>query len=167
VNFDHVCRFPVVIIYDSDIVVYELKDDLMVCRMSDLKAADQGRYAPGTIIDFNSIAWQMIGAEKAHAIGRFFGFNVFLDQRIRVRLKFAEGPKAANIEWIRTEIVKRLQRKDAFTLVLKIGVTTIELDEARTLIPKVELASSAAEIISVLIAADFPERKQWESTPIR
>lgn len=160
-------RFPAVVIYDDALTAYELGDDLMVCRTTDLKAGNAGKYAPSTIVDSDGIAWQVTGADKLRAVGPFMGFNLFFNPSLRVRLKFASAPSPANLEWLKAEVVKRLKKKDAFGVVLKIGATTIDSEPAQAIIPQVEQASSASQLISVLLAADFPERERWQLNPVR
>ncbi|MBM3845441.1 MAG: hypothetical protein FJ405_04025 [Verrucomicrobia bacterium] len=160
-------RFPAVVVYDDGLTAYELGDDLMVCRKTDLNAGSAGKYAPSTIVDSDGVAWRVTGAEKLRAVGPFMGFNLFFNPSMRVRLKFEAAPSAANLDWLKGEVVKRLKKKDAFGVVLKIGATTIDSDPANALIPKVEQATSPSQIINVLLTADFPERQRWEQNPVR
>lgn len=166
-SIDGQLRFPAVVIYDDAVTAYELPDDLMVCRKTDIKAGSAGKYAPSTIVDSNGIAWRVTGAEKLRSVGPFMGFNLFFNPSMRVRLKFDGEPKSANLEWLKDEVEKRLRQKDAFGVVLKIGATTIDSEAALALIPQVEQAGSARQVINALLAADFPERKRWELNPVR
>ena len=84
-----------------------------------------------------------------------------------MRPNFVGVPKPSDLEWLKAEVVKRLKNKDALGLVLRIGATTIDTEVARALIPQVEHATSASQITSTLLAADFPERKRWASSPVR
>jgi hypothetical protein len=146
---------------------YELADDLLVCRKSDLAAGSAGKFAPATIVDLDGIAWRMTGAEKLRAVGPFKGFNLFFNPSMRVRLKFEGTPSPVILEWLKREVVERLRLKGAFGVVLRIGATTIDSKQACALIPQVEEAGSARQIINVLLAAEFPERERWEENPVR
>ena len=167
-NFEKDCKFPVVILYDDgDVAADETSHGLTICRKTDLKAGQSGRFARSTIIDSNSFAWRMDGAEKLNGVGPFWGYNLFLNQTVRVRPKILGEPKAATLQFIKSEIGKRLQKPDALTITLKIGCATIDREVARALLPQVEQASSASHIINALLAADFPERQRWELNPVR
>src|SRR4051794_22905573 len=119
-------RFPAVVVYEDALTVYELSDDLMVGRKSALQAGSAGKYAASTIVGSDGIAWRVIGAEKLRGVGPFLGWNLFFNPSMRVRLKFAGAPSVVNLDWLKSEVVRLLKKKDAFAVALKIGTTTID-----------------------------------------
>jgi hypothetical protein len=158
-DFEGRCRFPAIAIYhDHDLSIWEVLEGLVVCGKSDLNAGSRGRFARATIVDSESMAWEMDGATKLHGVGPFWGYNLLLNQTIRVRPNIVAPPKPAELETIKSEVAKCLRRRDAVTLVLKEFCTTIERAEARRTVPLIEAASSVREIIGKLLAMGFPER---------
>jgi hypothetical protein len=164
-DFDSRCRFPAIALYqEHDLSVFEALDGLVVCRKIDLKAGQRGRFGRATIVDSESMAWEMDGATKLHGVGPFWGYNIFLSQTIRVRPNITVSPKPAQIEEIKSEVAKCLRRKDAVTLVLKDYCATIGRAEAHRTVPLIEAASSIPEIIAKLLAMDFRERSRLITT---
>lgn len=167
-NFKQDCIFPVVILYDDgDVAAEETPHGLTICRKTDLKAGQSGRFARSTIIDSNGLAWRMDGAEKLHGVGPLWGYNLFLNQTVRVRPTILGEPKPATLQFIKSELGKRLNKPDALTITLKIGCATIDREAARALIPQLEQATSPSQIINILLTVDFPERQRWEQNPAR
>jgi hypothetical protein len=165
-NFANDALFPVLVLYeDAEMAIYETLDSLTVCTMADLKAGVKGRFAPSKIVDARGFAWRMDGAEKLRGEGPMCGYNLFLNQTIRVRLLTQENPEPAVLEPIRSEVLRRLKVRDAFSITVRSFCTNIGKRAALDLVPQIERANSIQEIIVGLLGADFPERVRIERRP--
>jgi hypothetical protein len=163
-EFNQGCRFPAIVLYeDGDLAVYEAQEGLTICSRTDLKAGQRGRFARATIVDSDGTAWEMDGATKLHSVGPFWGFNIFLNQSIRVLPTISAKPKPTDLDVLKSEIVKRVRNRGCVTLKLKCFCTIIEPDEARRTATAIQTACSIPEIIGKLLAMDFPEKKRLQS----
>ncbi|MBU4461446.1 MAG: hypothetical protein KJ579_12840 [Verrucomicrobia bacterium] len=158
-DFNQHCRFPSVVLYrDGDMSIFDEMDALVICRGIDLKAGQRGRFARASIVDSNAMVWEVDGATKLHGVGSFWGYNLCLSQTIRVQPNVCAPPKLADLDIVKGEVVKRLGREQAvITLDLNRVCATIEHDEALRALPLIEAAASVPEIISELLAMNFPE----------
>lgn len=163
-GFDQLCRFPVAALYDGDMIVFETFDCMTVCAKTDLKAGQHGPYAKASILDSDGMAWEMNGARKLHGVGPLWGYNIFFNQTIRVQPTIVGEPKRAEISTAKREVIKRLRKTDAVTLHLANFCTTIEHSAAQRAVPPIEAASSVRDIITELLAMDFPERSSLQPT---
>lgn len=50
------------------------------------------------IIDSQGSGYRVRGADKLHGVGPFWGYNIFLNQRLRVQLNFTEGPISFSLD---------------------------------------------------------------------
>ena len=64
-------------------------DALTTCTKVALK---NGYFDDLLIVDANGVGYQVKGARKLHGVGPFFGYNIFLNQRIKVEL-LTDGPR--------------------------------------------------------------------------
>ena len=166
-NFDEHSRFPVAILYDDgDMSIDETSHALTVCRSVDLKAGANGRFAASTIVDSAGFAWRMNGVEEVVPPNLFRKIGYSFGQPIRVRPKIVGDPELVDLAWFKKAVIDCLKKPNAVTITLKIvggvqGCTTLEKKASLGCIPHVQLATSVADVITTVLATDFPERQRW------
>lgn len=82
-------EFPVLCFNQGLLVAFETMDEL---TQANKRALKNGWFDGLLVIGSNLIAIRMRGARKLHGIGRMRGYNVFLEQRIRVALEPGQPP---------------------------------------------------------------------------
>lgn len=158
-EFEQRCRFPAVVIYDDAITAYETVDNFVHCGTADIRAGQRGRFARSRVLDSDGNLWHLDGATVAHGVGPFWGWRLF-HRSVRASPTVVSGPEPADLEAIKRDLVRLLPIRDGFGIVVHSFCATIRRGEARRLIPRIESAATASDIISILLGADFPERER-------
>jgi hypothetical protein len=159
VSFNRDSRFPAIALYAAgDLTVFEAIQGFVICRRADLRSGEGGRFARATIVDCNAIAWEVEGAEKPQGGGLQWNLRLFLNRNILVQPRILLPPKPADIKTVRPRVVEILQRRGQVTLVLQNFCTVVGHREAEAAINRVQSAASIVDIISILVALDFPEK---------
>ena len=158
-DFEQRCRFPAVVIYDDAVTAYETVDNFVRCRTIDIRAGQRGRFARSRLLDFYGQLWHLDGATVAHGLGLFWGWRLF-SRSVRAGPTIISGPEPADLDIIRRELVRLLPIRDSLGIVVHSFCTTIRRGDARRLIPQIESATTAGDIIGALLGADFPERER-------
>ena len=100
-------QFPVLCISRDTVDVFDTYDELCTCTAYALK---RGYYKNMQIIDSAGICRTVSNATKIRGVGWCFGYNVFLDQTILVKLTFASPVATAAIDEVRSKVQRHLRR---------------------------------------------------------
>lgn len=92
------------------------------------------------VIGSNGQAASVKSAKKLHSIGPFWGFNIFLNQRIKVELFFEGEPFVISVDDVRKRVLSSFRKWHGWQ-------TRDDFDELKTAIEK---ASTVAEIIRLV-----------------
>ena len=76
--------FPVLCFSQNLVRVSQTVDALTTCSRPALRKG--GYYSNLFLVDSAGTGLRVTGAEKLHGVGPFWGYNIFLNRRIRVRL---------------------------------------------------------------------------------
>jgi hypothetical protein len=76
-------NFPVICFSQNVIRMEKSSDSLTTCSKTALR---NGYFENLLIIDSKGVALRITGAKKLHGVGLFSGYNLFLNQRIKVEL---------------------------------------------------------------------------------
>lgn len=158
-SFAEECIFPTIVLQKGSVIVYEELDGLTLCSMSDVKAGSQGRFAHSHIVDCAGHEWVMEGAKVVSGVGPLWGYNLFLNRRVRVLPCILSGPSIADFAAVKRELVKRMETPDAVTIKLKKYCTVMEHATALSLIPSVLQAQTIVDTIHLLLAGVLPQRE--------
>ncbi|QSA95833.1 hypothetical protein [Methylococcus sp. EFPC2] len=63
------------------------------------------------LVDSNGVSYHIVGAKKLHGVGPFWGFNIFLNQRIRVEPVFDGEPAEMSLDEVRKRIFSSFKSK--------------------------------------------------------
>lgn len=81
-------QFPCICISQGIVIVVSEEEAVTTCTTAAIK---NGWHREMLLVDTEGNARVVCGAEVLHGIGRFGGFNLFLNRRVRVRLQFRGG----------------------------------------------------------------------------
>jgi len=110
------------------------------------KAALRNGYFSGQlIVDSTGKALKVGGAKKLHGVGPFCGYNVFLNQRIKVELQLDGELSQVDLSQTRERVLKALRGSQGWDA----G------DDADALIASVEQAKSISDIASIITEAYY------------
>lgn len=105
-------KFPVVSLQSPGMVeVFRNKDELGICSRTALK---KGYFKGLLLIDSNGMQFKVISANKIGYIGPFFGFNIFLNQKLKVELKFSDKIDKISLDEFRKRVVKTFNQDRFF-----------------------------------------------------
>jgi hypothetical protein len=111
--------------------------DLTTCRSAGLR---RGWYNDLLLVDSSGQGWQIGGARKLHGVGPLWGYNIFLNQKIRVELLLSKGPLAVSVGDLRERVLKSFRTWHGWE----------EEGTFPALKANIEKAHSVSEIISLL-----------------
>ncbi len=130
-------KYPVLCFSQNLVEIVETVDDLTTCSKLALK---NGYFEKLLLVDSAGVGLKVRGAEKLHGVGLFWGYNCFLNQRIRVRL-FLEGALAqVSVDEVKRHVFDSLKHRHGWS-------TRDDFDELKA---SIENARSISEIIERL-----------------
>jgi hypothetical protein len=101
-------EFPVLCFNQDIILVHHTYDEVTTASKAGLKG---GWYDGLLIVSANSVAIRVKGATKLYGDGRFWGYNVFLNQRIHVGLEFDEPSFEISLGAVKSEVHRSLTKE--------------------------------------------------------
>lgn len=129
--------YPVLLIRGAVLRVKRSADELSITTRAGLsnKLFEQAR-----LVDATGRCWEIARAEKLHGIGAFGGWNIFLNQRIRVNLLAAESPIQMPLSEIKALVVRALSQWQPIST----------RGDADGLFARIEVSDSVREIADLL-----------------
>jgi len=100
----------------------------------------RGWYHGMIIVDQDGHAIRVKSATKLHGVGPFWGYNLFFNQRIKVRLNFDDTPLHVSVEDVRKRVLSSFNQWHGWQ-------TRDDFDELKG---SVEQAATVAEIIHLV-----------------
>lgn len=110
-------------------------------------ALRKGYFDGLTLVDCTGSEFAVISAAKQRGLGRFRGWNLFLNQRIAVRLEVEPTGKRYSVDELRQRVLKDFKRWDGWAARDRFGELT----------KMVERATSCAEILRALTMNELPD----------
>ena len=83
-----ITSFPVICFWREFIRIRSDEESLTTTTMAGLK---NGMFTELLIIDLNGCGYKVKAARKLHGVGLLWGYNIFLNQRIKVELQYEDG----------------------------------------------------------------------------
>lgn len=130
-------QFPVLCFSQNLVLVVSSQEELTTTNKAALR---NGFFANLLLVGSNSVGAQVKGARKLHGIGPFGGFNLFLNQRIRVALEFAGPPFAVELDDVKQRVQASFRNWHGW----------FSRGDFEELQARLERAQSVAEIVSLL-----------------
>lgn len=103
-------EYPIVVFSTDTLYVARDEKDILICTKTALK---NGFYRKMSIVDSAGVQYSIKDAKKIKGFGMFFGYNIFLNQRIEVELVFDKQEYVKiNLERLKEKVTERLQKGD-------------------------------------------------------
>src|SRR5262245_12476310 len=134
---DVVLDFPVLLLHPKYGMVVKDWDSLTTSTAAALK---NKVFEDLLIVDSSGKAFRVNGAKKLHGIGALGGFNIFLNQKIRVEPIFEGAPSQISVEALKERVFKSFEEWEGWSSASNFE----EMSE------KVRAANSIKEIIDAL-----------------
>jgi hypothetical protein len=131
-------NYPVLCFSQNLARVKNSSDELTVCSKRALRKG--GYFDNMLIVDNLGSGLKIKGAEKLHGVGIFWGYNIFLNQRIKVRLLVDGSLLHVSIADVKKHISKSFRRWHGWAT----------RDDFKELKVSIEKAQSISEIIKLL-----------------
>jgi hypothetical protein len=118
-------------------VVHDL-ESLTTCNKRALRQG--GYYSKLWLVDSTQHRFNVKSAKELHGIGPFWGYNIFLNQKIRVELVFEGEPHKVSLDEVREAVFKSFRTWHGWS-------SADDFDELQS---KVKNAKSLTEVINAL-----------------
>lgn len=92
------------------------------------------------VLEESGKAYKVKGAKKLHSVGPFWGYNIFLNQMIKVELLFEGNPFQITVDEVKKRVLLSFKRRHGWS-------TRGDFEELRE---RVKNAKSILEIIRLL-----------------
>lgn len=103
--------YPVIALPKNQIAFFARNEsDLVTCSSVSLR---NGFYEGMTLIDSEGKVYEIISAEKIKGKGFFWGYNIFLNQKILVKLNYSHHVTTITLEELKESVIKNF-KKDVF-----------------------------------------------------
>lgn len=132
--------FPVIGFHSKFASLCRTWDCLTITTMVGLK---KGMFNNLLIVDYTGKAIWVNGARKICGVGQFRGYNIFLNQRIKVEMLLKGEPFQMSIEEIKERIFKSFKEWEGWSANINFEV----------LKAKVESATTIAEVYDAIFSA--------------
>jgi hypothetical protein len=130
-------KFPVLRFSQNLVGVKRTEDDLTTCTKVALK---KGFFNEMLVVEESGKAYKVNGARKLHGVGPFWGYNIFLNQMIRVELLFQGNPFQITVDEVKKKVLLSFKKRHGWS-------TRGDFEELRE---SVENAKTILEIIQLL-----------------
>jgi len=134
---DHSLQFPCLCIHKGTMFTVASHESLVTTTAAALRG---GLFEKLKIIDSTGREFLVKTARKLHGVGPFRGFNIFLDQRIRVALEIEYGGRTCTTEEVRQIVFRDFKRWDGWA-------SREDFDQLKH---SIERATSSAEILGLV-----------------
>ena len=100
-------RFPVLCFSQNLALVTQTEEDLTTCSKVGLR---NGYFDNLLLVDSSGRGVRVKGAKKLHGIGPFWGYNMFLNQTIKVELIVAGEPFKVSLEEVKERVLDSFKK---------------------------------------------------------
>ena len=130
-------KFPVLRFSQNLVGVERTEDDLTTCTKVALK---KGFFDEMLVVEESGKSYKVKGAKKLHGVGPFGGYNIFLNQMIKVELLFEGNPFQINVDEVKRRVLLSFKKRHGWS-------TRGDFEELRE---RVKNAKGILEIIQLL-----------------
>lgn len=104
-------EFPVICIKDGFIEISQNEDNLTITTKSALK---NNYFINMLIVDSKNKRYKIKAVEKLHSVGPFWGYNIFLNQKIKIEILFEDYIQNISLEELKNLIFKAFRKWDGW-----------------------------------------------------
>jgi hypothetical protein len=131
--------FPVICFNQG---IFEVKEDFYKLSTCSKYALKRGWYKSLLIIDSVGESIRVKSARKLHGIGRFWGYSIFLNQRIKVELTYDGEPFQITVEDLRKHVLDSLNTWEGWQEQMNFEEWKASFEKASTIAEIIRLAGS-------------------------
>lgn len=99
-------EYPVLVFAQGTVFPKRSAEEATRCTKVALK---RGYFSGQVLIDSTGTLLEIEGARKLHGIGPLWGYNIFLNQRLRVELITEESTSSVDIDEVKKRVLKALR----------------------------------------------------------
>lgn len=100
-------NYPIIAFSASDVHLARNEDEILICSKT---ALNNGFYKNMKVIDSSGVLYSIKNATKVKGHGLFWGYNIFLNQKIQVELIINESQIETDIETLKKLILKGMKK---------------------------------------------------------
>jgi len=104
-------NYPLICFAQDDVFIQNSESDLTSCNKLAIK---KGFYKDQLLVDSSGIGLEIANAKKLHGIGFLWGYNIFLEQRVRVELIPDGDPFKLSLDEVRAKVLKVFRDNRSF-----------------------------------------------------
>jgi hypothetical protein len=130
-------KFPILYFSTGIMGFAKTLDEITICKKGALK---NGFFDNLLLIDIDGIGFQVKGARKITGVGLFCGYNIFLNQTIKVELMLDQTTRNVSIDEVKNIIFRSFEKWHGWK-------SRGDLEELKV---KVKKTNSIANIITLL-----------------
>jgi hypothetical protein len=131
-------QFPVLCFAQSIVRVKQNPDELTTCT----KVALRNKFFDNMlIVEMGGKGYKVKGAKKLRGVGPFWGYNIFLNQKVKVDLLFEGKPFQVSLDEVKERIFQSFKTRQGWS-------TRDDFEELRD---RVKNAGSISEIAQLLL----------------
>ena len=138
-------RYPVLEFSKGMIFAARSVEELEQCTKPALRS---GFFKDLLLIDSGGRSLKIAGARKLRGVGPFFGFNIFLNQKIQVALTTSGPERIVGVEEVRQLVLSAIRGKQEWS----------SMENSDELVAIVRRAQSISEIATAVTAAFYRQR---------
>lgn len=105
-------KFPVLRFSQMLVGVKNKEDDLTTCTKVALK---KGFLDDMLIVEASGKAYKVTGVKKLHGVGPFGGYNIFLNQKIKIELLFEGKPFQITADEVKKRVLLSFKKRHAWS----------------------------------------------------
>lgn len=100
-------KFPVICFWRDLIRIKLNETDFTITTKAGLK---NGMFADLFVVDSSLNGFKVKSAKKRHGVGPFWGYTIFLNQKIKVELAFEDMPKKVSLEEVKERVFRSFRK---------------------------------------------------------
>jgi hypothetical protein len=101
-------EFPIIAFSKNSFHIARNENEILICTKIALK---NNFYKEMNIVDCTGASYNILNAKKIKGIGLFWGYNIFLNQKIKVELIYKDDCSNLNIELFKSKVLNYIKKE--------------------------------------------------------
>ena len=101
-----ILEFPIVAFSKNSFHIARNENEILICTKIALK---NNFYKGMIIVDSTGTSYNIVNAKKIKGVGPFWGYNIFLNQKIKVELTYKDDCSNLNIELFKNKVLNYIK----------------------------------------------------------
>lgn len=104
-------RYPVLMFSRGTVSTSRTEDELTTCSKT---ALSNGFFSGLLLIDSDGLSVKVKSATKSHGVGFLWGYNIFLNQKIKVSLLLEDNAQCIDFGEVKAKVIKAIRTSHAW-----------------------------------------------------